>query len=174
LDDSKIDYLSLRESNPVIAQLPFSTERKYMATLIRSDYFGRPVLYLKGAPEVIMNFCSQVTDGTSLHPILQKRASVEDRLLGYQRQGMRTLAFAYKCIDDLTDVEMESFFSSGKLELQNMVFMGIVAIADPVREDVAEAIGETQHAGIQVKIVTGRHFGNSTRDWSTDRLVAGR
>ena len=142
-----INYLPIREECEVIQQLTFSTERKYMATLVRSAALGKNILYVKGAPEIVMTFCHE--GGEFCSTISQ--TDFEDKLLQYQQQAMRTIGFAYKVIDDPKTVISEN----GKLVINGLQFIGITAIADPVRADVPAAIEECMHAGIQVKIVTG-------------------
>ena len=141
------NYLPIREGSEVLNQLTFSTERKYMATLVQSPALGKPVLYLKGAPEIVMTFCYE--GGKFLSDIPQ--ADFEAKLLQYQNQAMRTIGFAYKVIDDPNTVISEN----GKLVINGLNFIGITAISDPVRSDVPASIEECLHAGIQVKIVTG-------------------
>ena len=142
-----INYLPIREENEVLQQLTFSTERKYMATLVQSVVLGKSVLYVKGAPEIVMTFCHSA--GKFNSPISQ--ADFEAKLLQYQQQAMRTIGFAYKVIDDPKAVISEN----GKLVVEGLQFVGITAISDPVRPDVPAAIKECMGAGIQVKIVTG-------------------
>ena len=142
-----INYLPIREECEVIQQLTFSTERKYMATLVRSAALGKNILYVKGAPEIVMTFCHE--GGAFCSTISQ--TDFEGKLLQYQQQAMRTIGFAYKVIDDPKTVISEN----GKLVINGLQFIGITAIADPVRADVPTAIEECMHAGIQVKIVTG-------------------
>lgn len=141
------NYLPIREGSEVLNQLTFSTERKYMATLVQSRALGKPVLYVKGAPEIVMTFCYE--GGKFLSDIPQ--ADFEAKLLQYQNQAMRTIGFAYKVIDDPNTVISEN----GKLVINGLNFIGITAISDPVRPDVPASIEECLHAGIQVKIVTG-------------------
>ena len=142
-----INYLPIREECEVIQQLTFSTERKYMATLVRSAALGKNILYVKGAPEIVMTFCHE--GGEFCSTISQ--TDFEGKLLQYQQQAMRTIGFAYKVIDGPKTVISEN----GKLVINGLQFIGITAIADPVRADVPAAIEECMHAGIQVKIVTG-------------------
>ena len=142
-----INYLPIREECEVIQQLTFSTERKYMATLVRSAALGKNILYVKGAPEIVMTFCHE--GGEFCSTISQ--TDFESKLLQYQQQAMRTIGFAYKIIDDPKTIISEN----GKLVINGLQFIGITAIADPVRADVPAAIEECMHAGIQVKIVTG-------------------
>ena len=142
-----INYLPIREECEVIQQLTFSTERKYMATLVRSAALGKNILYVKGAPEIVMTFCHEGREFCSTI----SQTDFEGKLLQYQQQAMRTIGFAYKVIDDPKTVISEN----GKLVINGLQFIGITAIADPVRADVPAAIEECMHAGIQVKIVTG-------------------
>lgn len=142
LQSQGIDYRSLRESVKVVEELPFSTERKYMATVVR-DAAGHHILYVKGAPEIVFSLCRNFPAGVT-------RQTVDEQLLAYQNQAMRTLGFAYQELGGDVDVIAE-----GKVTAGNLSFLGIVAIADPVRKEVPDAVREVIDAGIKVKIVTG-------------------
>ena len=144
------DYLPLRQAAEVIDQLPFSTERKVMATLVHSTCRpGRKLLYVKGAPEVVMRSCSQaVAPDGELVPISRRQADVEQQLSQYQQQAMRTLAFAYREVDESAPLTCEAQFN-------NLVLCGVVAISDPLRPEVPAAVTRCREAGIEVKIVTG-------------------
>ncbi|MDR0686972.1 MAG: calcium-translocating P-type ATPase, PMCA-type [Dysgonamonadaceae bacterium] len=141
LHENGIDYLPLREQAEIIDRLTFSTERKYMATIAKSPLSGRKTLYVKGAPEIILGMSSHI-------PVAKEE--IEGRLFDYQGKAMRTLGFAYQDIDD-ADVTIED----GKIHNSELIFLGIVAISDPVRPDVPEAISDCIDAGIDIKIVTG-------------------
>lgn len=143
LNGQRLDYMTLKESVNVIGELPFSTERKYMATLVRRAD-GREWLYVKGAPEIVVSLCGMFPDGVT-------RESLDALLLSYQNQAMRTLGFACGEIPAGTTVDMQDISAlSGLLR-----FVGVVAISDPVRADVPQAVSEVRNAGIKVKIVTG-------------------
>ncbi len=145
LHDHGVDYAALRENSAVEAQLPFSTENKYMATVITcSALGGKRLLLVKGASEIIINFCKDVAGGVDFNEILAE-------LHNYQNKAMRTLGFAYRILAD--DEPCPITDDSAKFD--GLTFMGIVAISDPVREEVPAAITECLNAGIQVKIVTG-------------------
>lgn len=139
LQKHHISYQALREQHNVIVQLPFSTENKYMATVAEAD--GRKFLFVKGAPEIVMEFCA-LTDAEKAH--------YKDLLLAYQSKAMRTLAFAYRQLDDGVTSDMEI-----KNHLQALSLQCIAAISDPVREDVPHAVDQCKHAGIEIKMVTG-------------------
>ena len=141
LKDNGEDYQALRSSVTNIEELPFSTERKYMATVVRRAD-GSRVMYVKGAPEIVFGLCRD-TNGVT-------KAEIDAQLLEYQNQAMRTLGFAY-CLLHEGDKTIED----GKVAADGLVFLGIVAISDPVRGDVPDAVKEVIDAGIQVKIVTG-------------------
>ncbi|MGN0219451.1 MAG: calcium-translocating P-type ATPase, PMCA-type [Muribaculaceae bacterium] len=143
LFDRGIDYLKLREEAAVVDQLPFSTQRKYMATVVISAVTGRRTLYVKGAPEIVLDLCASVTAGVT-------RESIAAELASYQAKAMRTLGFAYAFVDDDSDV-----IADGRVNATNLVFMGVAGIADPVREDVPAAIRKSIDSGINIKIVTG-------------------
>lgn len=136
-----VNYLDIRESLPVIDRLQFTTELKYMATVVESEVAGRRVVYVKGAPDILMRLCDISDDETR---------NYSAKLLEYQNHANRTLAFAYKELGDSEDV-----FKDGKLSCGNLQMMGVIAIEDPVRLDVPSAIEDCLGAGIQVKIVTG-------------------
>lgn len=124
------DYQQQRASQPVDSQIPFSTEKKYMATtVVRGD---KKRTYIKGAPEIIASLCGLAET---------QQSHLREVLLGYQRQAMRTLAFAWRDGD---------FSEEG-----GYTFQGIAAISDPVREDVPSAVSTCRDAGIKIKVVTG-------------------
>lgn len=152
LHSQQINYLDIREETPVTDQLTFSTERKYMATIVESPVLQKKVLYVKGAPEIVLGNCGRVAINGALEPIEGNRPVIESQLLAYQEQAMRTLGFAYQVIEE--DVE-DDFFADGRLHHTDLTFVGIVAISDPIRADVPEAVEQCLQAGIEVKIVTG-------------------
>ena len=142
------NYAQLRKNAKVINQLTFSTERKYMATLVQSPIQGKKVLYIKGAPEIVMGKCTLTND------II---AQNNEQLLAYQNMAMRTLGIAYKFIPEGTGNDCAELVNEGGLS-----FLGIFAISDPIRLDVPAAVGKCQSAGIGVKIVTGDTPGTAT------------
>lgn len=148
LKDNGINYLDVREKAQRLEEIPFSTERKYMATLVKSSS-SKTVLYVKGAPEIVFalckNACGNVTKG-----------QIDDQLMAYQNKAMRTLGFAYQVLDG-----NETAIDNGKLIAANLTFLGIAAISDPVRIDVPDAVKECINAGIAVKIVTGDTLGTA-------------
>ncbi len=152
LNSQHINYLQLRENAEVIVQLTFSTERKYMATIVRSPLLKKKILYVKGAPEIVLANAKRVATAEGLQPVDACKAAIEAQLLAYQNQAMRTLGFAYQLIDENAD---DTFFVDGRLHGADLTFIGIVAISDPVRADVPAAVESCLHAGIDVKIVTG-------------------
>ena len=143
------DYAQLRENAKVINQLTFSTERKYMATLVQSPIQRKRVLYIKGAPEIVMGKCEGLSTETS--------ARLHENLLAFQNKAMRTLGIAYKFIEEGASNDCAELVNEGGL-----TFLGIFAISDPIRLDVPEAAGKCQSAGIGVKIVTGDTPGTAT------------
>ncbi|MBD5328842.1 MAG: calcium-translocating P-type ATPase, PMCA-type [Bacteroides sp.] len=135
------DYVKLREEAGRLEELPFTTERKYMATVVKSTT-GKKILYVKGAPEIVFGMCKDTAGVT--------KKEIDAQLLEYQNMAMRTLGFAYQEIKD-----GDKTIVDGKVAAENLTFLGIVAISDPVRADVPDAVKEVMDAGIQVKIVTG-------------------
>lgn len=146
LDAQGKDYEELRKRVNVLKQLPFSTERKMMATLAEVD--GETYLFVKGAPEIVMKKC--IIEDRML------RQSAEE-LDEWQHKAMRTLAFAYKKIE--TSIMRTSRTSTAEvvalLDANDLQLQAIAAIADPIRPDVPAAVQECRHAGIEVKVVTG-------------------
>ena len=135
------DYLEVRDGVQMIDRLPFTTENKYMATIATSVVLGKKVVYVKGAPEILLDLCEISADN---------KASLEKELLSYQNRAMRTLGLAYAELSDTDNI-----FMDGKLIAKNFKFVGIFAIQDDIREGVKESIGDCMKAGIAVKIVTG-------------------
>ncbi len=178
LNGEGVNYLTLREDAPVLSQLTFSTERKYMATLVKSSLLeGRKILYVKGAPEIVLSHCRDVAAGGTLRSVDACRADIEKQLLMYQNQAMRTLGFAYKIVEDGKENEC---FAGGRIAASDLTYLGIVAISDPVRADVPAAVASCLNAGIDVKIVTGdtpgtaREIGRQIGTWTaedTDRNI---
>ena len=151
------DYLELRENAPVVDQLTFSTERKFMATLVKSPLMGKKVLYVKGAPEIVLGKCKDVIlDGKRVDAV-EYRSTVEKQLLGYQNMAMRTLGFAFKIVEDTDTRDCVELVADHDLS-----FLGVVAISDPIRQDVPAAVLKCQSAGIDIKIVTGDTPGTAT------------
>ncbi|MEI6275288.1 MAG: calcium-translocating P-type ATPase, PMCA-type [Prolixibacteraceae bacterium] len=149
LRDQGTNYLELRNDLEVIEQLTFSTERKYMATIVRTPE-GKRLLFIKGAPEIVLDLCKSIQLEDQIVPVAGYKNEVDSLLIGYQNQAMRTLGFAFEEIDDDQErIVMGSVISS------NLRFMGIAAISDPVREDVPKAVADCLNAGIDIKIVTG-------------------
>ncbi len=155
-----VDYNELRNNATVVEELPFSTERKYMATVVKSAT-GKRILYVKGAPEIVFAMCSDTAGVT--------RKEIDAQLLIYQNQAMRTLGFAYQVLKDT-----DKTIADGRVVAENLTFLGIVAISDPVRSDVPDAVREVTDAGIKVKIVTGdtpgtaKEIGRQIGLWNDD------
>ncbi len=142
------DYMKLREEAKVVNQLTFSTERKYMATLVDSPIQKKRILYIKGAPEIVMSKCNL------------EKAQIDkynEQLLAYQNKAMRTLGIAYKVVSENASDDCAELVGEG-----GMTFLGIFAISDPIRPDVPNAVKKCQSAGIGVKIVTGDTPGTAT------------
>ncbi|RGN34298.1 calcium-translocating P-type ATPase, PMCA-type [Bacteroides oleiciplenus] len=157
LNSRNRDYLELRENASVIDQLTFSTERKFMATLVKSPLIGKKVLYVKGAPEIVLGKCKDVIlDGKRVDAV-EYRSTVEKQLLGYQNMAMRTLGFAFKIVEDTDTRDCVELVADHDLS-----FLGVVAISDPIRQDVPAAVEKCQSAGIDIKIVTGDTPGTAT------------
>lgn len=149
LNDNGINYLDIRDDADVADQLTFSTERKYMATLVNIES-GRQILYVKGAPEIVLAKCSNVLTSEGEVLVLKEKEAIEQQLLEYQNKAMRTLSFAFKVLDSkASDIEIKDLVE------KDLIFLGVTAISDPIRPDVPDAVAECLDAGIKVKIVTG-------------------
>ena len=169
LHSKGIDYLPIRENALIIENLQFSTENKYMATVIKSSILGKRVLYIKGAPEILLGMSKIDAEAK------ENFISILDN---YQNRAMRTLAIAYKELDD-----NEIAFKDGKINTDQLNFVGVFALQDDIREGVKESIEECIKAGIAVKIVTGdnpgtakeigRKLGLWTDDDSDDCMITG-
>lgn len=168
LRDGNIDYAPLRASANVIKQLTFSTQRKYMATLVTSAVTGSKMLYLKGAPEIIMAKCTGVLTPDGVEPLEKYKNGISSELSDFQSKAMRTLAFAFLKVADDDNRTIEELAESG------LTFLGFVAISDPVRPDVPGAVERCINAGVRVKIVTGdtsataREIGRQIGIWSDE------
>ena len=128
-----------------------------MAILVLSPLIGKKVLYVKGAPEIVLGKCKDVMlDGKRVDAV-EYRSTVEAQLLNYQNMAMRTLGFAFKIVDDAEASDCVSLVAENDLS-----FLGVVAISDPIRPDVPAAVAKCQSAGIGVKIVTGDTPGTAT------------
>lgn len=162
-----VNYMDYRENTEIIEQLTFSTEHKYMATIVRSSLDNKQILYVKGAPEIVLSKCSYIETPEGSKTASEYRSSIEKQLLDYQNQAMRTLGFAYKILENESDEKIES------LAACDLTFLGVAAISDPVRPDVPAAVAKCLNAGISVKIVTGdtpataREIGRQIGIWKT-------
>ena len=149
LHERGIDYIEHRDAFRVESQLTFSADRKYMGTLGRSEVTETPLVFIKGAPEIVLEQCSSIRTEEGVVTLDDEtRLDLEDHMRGYQRRGMRTLAFSYKPVSNQNELTVEEL-------AEDMVWLGYVAIADPIRPEVPTAIQACREAGIAVKIVTG-------------------
>ncbi len=141
------DYLTYRNQFKIQEQVPFSTETKYMATLGHSDLTNQSILHVKGAPEVLLNNCPNIATADGLQPFNdQQKADISQSLTEYQKKGLRTLGFAYQPNPGAIIEENLS---------NSLIWLGFVAIEDPLRIGVADSIATCLNSGVQVKIVTG-------------------
>lgn len=152
LFDNNVDFVRIRDNAQIVKQLPFTTRYKYMATVVKTEEPDKNILFVKGAPEYMIKRSPEVLMPDGKHPIDEVRSATEELLLTYQSKAMRTLGFAYKY---LTDSEVETIFQNGKLQSEELCFLGVVGIIDPIRDDVSDSIQDCLNAGIGIKIVTG-------------------
>lgn len=164
------DYAKIRESAHYEAELPFTTLRKYMAVQVQMPD-GKRYVFVKGAPEIVLNLCKSIVPGLT-------EEEIKKQLAEWQNQAMRTLGFAYaELAPGVQGIE------DGSLCAKNLEFLGVVSISDPVRDDVPDAIKECLQAGIQVKVVTGdtpattkeiaRQIGLWTKDDGDKNIITG-
>lgn len=145
LKSQEQDYRELRHQAKVLKQQPFSTEKKYMATIAEVD--GEKYLLVKGAPEIVLDLCEMEE---------RYRNQALRELDEWQHKAMRTLAFAYRRIDRGEAASEKSVPTIGQLlSAKDFTLQALVAITDPIRKDVPAAVKECRHAGIEVKVVTG-------------------
>lgn len=178
LHSKNINYLELRENVEIIDQLTFSTERKFMATLVYSPPLQKKILYVKGAPEIVLSKSRDVLYSTGKKPVSESKEQIEKLLLQYQNQAMRTLGFAFEIVED-----DKPRFENGTLVNANLTYLGITAVSDPVRQDVPAAVDKCLNAGIDVKIVTGdtpgtakeiaRQIGIWNKDDDSQNIITG-
>ena len=178
LGNFNVDYVTSREQFVVTHQLAFTSERKYMTTLGISPSTGRSVLHIKGAPDILLSHCDQILTPAGVSAIQpEERKELIEELRLYEAMGKRTLAFAYIAEPSMQqqDVNLE--------EHEDMIWLGFVAIADPVRPEVPDAVRLCLSAGIDVKMITGdslltaqqiaQQIGIATQDDSPDAFIMG-
>lgn len=178
---SNISYITFRSNAKVIDQLTFTTENKYMATIVESPLLKKRMLYVKGAPEILMEMSDSVLlENDCVAPMAQEQDSIHATLHRYQSRAMRTMGFA--CLELEADDDRD-LFETGHLQDVKLTFIGIAAISDPIRKDVPDAVKACLGAGIKVKIVTGdtlvtaREIGRQIGIWddtcTEDQIITG-
>lgn len=151
LEDRGFDYLKYRGEFKLLNQLTFSSEKKYMATWGISSWNQEQVLYVKGAPDILLKNCQQILTPEGVQPLDdQIRAELTANLQKYETKGKRTLAFAYALgtEDYQDDLDVKKYTA-------NLTWLGFVAITDPIRSEVPQAVAMCNKAGIEVKMITG-------------------
>lgn len=153
-----VNYNDYRDDMKLLYQIPFSTKYKFMATIVESETFNKPMFYVKGAPEIVLAHCNKVATKNGVVDIELYRETIVNQINTFNDKAMRTLALAYKeadpgeqSFDPLTD----------NLVADNLIFVAVAAIADPIRGDVADAVATCMKAGIDIKIVTGDTSGTA-------------
>ena len=152
LDSHNVAYSHYRENSRLIYQVPFSTKYKFMASIVDSKTFNKEMFYVKGAPEIILEHCNRIITDNGVADIEPYRGAIENQLFEYNSRANRTLVLAYKEADPN---ECSFDPKTGNLMASNLIFLAAVAIADPIRPDVADAVKTCMDAGINIKIVTG-------------------
>jgi len=179
LNEKGIDYRKLRSSFDLKSQLAFSSENKFMATGGYSSISGKWLILIKGAPEVIISKCNTMLVPSGIASITKFEDDYASTLKQIQGRGMRTIAFGFKELDE----ELKTGQDISEM-LSGMVMLGFVGIADPVREDVSDAIAECKNAGIGIKVVTGdtvvtareicRQIGLCTTESANNQYISGK
>lgn len=134
-------YKTERDDHETLFLFPFSSELKHMTTISKVD--GKIVSYVKGSPECLLPMCDLSDDRLS---------QINTAIVAAEQKAMRVIAFAHKELDGLADYSEEA--QHRQME-SGMVFDGFVAISDPLRAEVSDAVKSCQGAGVGVKILTG-------------------
>jgi len=155
LHEGGIEYLPLRQQFPLLYQLHFSSERKRMTSVINVN--GQLVSLIKGASEIVLDHCAEYLDAEGRRRPMDAamRETIEKSIQESARRAMRTLAFAYVPLPVGTPMEEDALHELGEAIEANAVFIGFIAIRDPLRDDVKAAVEECRSAGIEVKMITG-------------------
>jgi Ca2+-transporting ATPase len=154
LREIHLDYRALRLQFEVLYQLHFSSERKRMTTVVRHG--ARLLTFVKGAPEFVLEHCQSYQSDRGVEPLTPSmRDAFESQIRAAARQAMRNLAFAYSPLPPNTPAEEDALHALREQLEKNLIFVGFVAIRDPLRDDVKDAIAQCRQAGIAVKMVTG-------------------
>ncbi len=138
----------VREAHERIDEIPFESERKYMATLDEPAEDGERIIHVKGAPDVLLDMCDQVAGEDGNNDI--DRDQWRERIEALSSRGLRVLALACREADDGDSLDED------QVE-KGLVLLGLVGIMDPPRDSARESVSECLQAGIQVKMVTGDH-----------------
>lgn len=154
LEQHGVDYLAYRDPFAVHKQLTFSTERKYMATAGKSAVLQSEVLHVKGAPEILLEHCTQIlTEQGEVSLTAAQKKEILQQIKDVAGRGMRTLALTYRRMDSFADINDDA--ASLTKHVEKLVWLGFVALIDPIRPEVPASIQLCRDAGIDVKIVTG-------------------
>ncbi len=139
VEEERKKYVRLKE-------IPFSSKRKRMTTVHKYD--GRKIVFMKGAPEIVLELCDKIQEGDNVLELdYEKKSIILRNVEELAERALRVLAFAYKIFDDSDDEDIES----------NLIFLGIVGMMDPPRRGVREAVEKARRAGVKVVMVTGDH-----------------
>jgi Ca2+-transporting ATPase len=155
LHESGVEYQKLRLEFPELYQVHFSSDRKRMTTVIR--HAGKLVVLVKGAPERLLESATSylAADGSPRDLTDEQRKVVLEQLRDSASQAMRTLGFAYAVLPEGTSDSEDDLHARRDVLEANLVFVGFVAIRDPLRHDVKDAVARCRSAGIGVKMITG-------------------
>jgi Ca2+-transporting ATPase len=164
--DAGIEYGERRAAFPLRYQMHFSSERKRMTSVIERE--GRPTLLMKGAPEIVLDRCThQLNAAGEVIPLASAdREKLAGQVSDAAGRAMRTLAFAHRDLPADTPCDEDSLHDCREQLEHELVFDGFVAIRDPIRPEVPDAIQKCRSAGIDVKMITGDNI-------RTARAIAG-
>jgi Ca2+-transporting ATPase len=140
----------VRLKNPRVEEIPFSSERKRMTTIHQIED-GKRMAFMKGAPEVVLEKCSYITDGDGLRPLTEEERAKVFKVNEEMTQGaLRVLGAAYRELPEGTECVEEAIE-------KDLIFVGLAGMMDPPREEAIEATKECKQVGIRPIMITGDH-----------------
>ena len=143
-----LDPEAVRAKYPRESENPFDSDRKLMST--KHTMEGIPTMIVKGAVDVLLDRMDQIQIGSEVRPMTaQDRQNIEAQNQAFSRQGLRVLAFAYKVVSDELELALDDEY--------NLIFLGLIAMMDPPREESRAAVAECKSAGIRPIMITGDH-----------------
>ena len=138
----------VREKFPRMSEIPFDSDRKLMSTAHVLE--NGPVMITKGAVDVLLTRMNRIWKNGEVHELTdEEKNAIEKQNQEFSRGGLRVLAFAYKDIEEGHQLTLE--------DEQDLIFVGLISMMDPPREESAQAVAECIRAGIKPIMITGDH-----------------